>query len=69
MVKLTSMVKASGCAAKLDPQKLHDALSRLPEMRNDRLLEGFESVMMHWSIRWRGYRGDRNGGFLPSDGR
>ncbi|MFA7168212.1 MAG: selenide, water dikinase SelD [Sphaerochaetaceae bacterium] len=43
MVKLTSMVKASGCAAKLDPQKLHDALSRLPEMRNDRLLEGFES--------------------------
>jgi selenide,water dikinase len=43
MVKLTSMVKVSGCAAKLDPQKLHDTLSRLPVMHSDRLLEGFES--------------------------
>jgi len=43
MVKLTSMVKVSGCAAKLDPQVLHDVLSRLPVMKDDRLLEGFES--------------------------
>lgn len=61
MVKLTSMVKASGCAAKLDPQKLHDALSRLPEMRNDRLLEGFESsddalVYQVEGIPWRSKR-------------
>jgi len=43
-VKLTSMVKTSGCAAKLPPGKLHHVIDSLPLMSNDRLLEGFESA-------------------------
>lgn len=43
-VKLTSMVKTSGCAAKLPPEKLHRVIDNLPLMKNDRLLEGFESA-------------------------
>ncbi|MFA7119130.1 MAG: selenide, water dikinase SelD [Sphaerochaetaceae bacterium] len=43
MVRLTSMVKTSGCAAKLAPEKLHQVLDTLPLMRNDNLVEGFES--------------------------
>ena len=43
-VKLTSMVKTSGCAAKLPPGKLHQVIDNLPLMTSDRLLEGFESA-------------------------
>ncbi|MBO4410199.1 MAG: selenide, water dikinase SelD [Spirochaetales bacterium] len=43
-VKLTSMVKTSGCAAKLPPGKLHSVIDNLPLMKDDRLLEGFESA-------------------------
>ncbi|MBQ7507870.1 MAG: selenide, water dikinase SelD [Spirochaetales bacterium] len=38
------MVKTSGCAAKLPPEKLHRVIDNLPLMKNDRLLEGFESA-------------------------
>ena len=43
-VRLTSMVKTSGCAAKLPPEKLHRVIDNLPLMGSDRLLEGFESA-------------------------
>lgn len=43
-VRLTSMVKTSGCAAKLPPGKLHQVIDNLPLMTSDRLLEGFESA-------------------------
>ncbi|MCQ2411485.1 MAG: selenide, water dikinase SelD [Sphaerochaetaceae bacterium] len=43
-VKLTSMVKTSGCAAKLPPEKLHRVIDNLPLMSSDKLLEGFESA-------------------------
>ena len=38
------MVKTSGCAAKLPPEKLHRIIDNLPQMTSDRLLEGFESA-------------------------
>lgn len=38
------MVKTSGCAAKLPPEKLHSVIDNLPLMQSDRLLEGFESA-------------------------
>ena len=38
------MVKTSGCAAKLPPEKLHRIIDNLPLMKNDKLLEGFESA-------------------------
>ena len=41
-VKLTSLVKTSGCAAKLDPSELHAVLNKLPAMHSDKLVEGFE---------------------------
>ncbi len=41
-VKLTSMVKTSGCAAKLDPAQLHSVLDSLPVMQSEQLLEGYE---------------------------
>ncbi len=40
-VKLTSMVKTSGCAAKLAPGVLHKVLDSLPRMECPSLLEGF----------------------------
>ncbi len=43
MVRLTSLVKTSGCAAKLSPKQLESVLPALPVMRNDNLLEGFEN--------------------------
>lgn len=43
-IRLTSMVKTSGCAAKLPPEKLHRIIDNLPLMKSDRLLEGFESA-------------------------
>ncbi len=42
-VKLTSMVKTSGCAAKLSPTDLHSVIDKLPVYSDERLLEGFES--------------------------
>lgn len=38
------MVKTSGCAAKLPPEKLHRVIDNLPLMKSDKLLEGFESA-------------------------
>lgn len=42
-VKLTSMVKTSGCAAKLAPGDLHSVIDRLPVTRSENLILGFES--------------------------
>lgn len=42
MVKLTRMVKTSGCAAKLAAKDLHEVLSSLPKKDDARLLVGFE---------------------------
>lgn len=42
-VRLTSMVKTSGCAAKLSPEALHSVIDNLPILTSDRLIEGFES--------------------------
>ena len=41
MVKLTSMVKTSGCAAKLAPAELHRVLDSLPKVENEHLLGGY----------------------------
>lgn len=41
-VRLTSLVKTSGCAAKLDPSQLHQVIDHLPPMHSERLVEGFE---------------------------
>ncbi len=43
-IKLTSMVKTSGCAAKLPPEKLHCVIDNLPVMSSENLIEGFESA-------------------------
>lgn len=42
--RLTSMVKTSGCAAKLPPGKLHSVIDSLPLMESENLIEGFESA-------------------------
>ena len=42
MVRLTSLVRTSGCAAKLSPKDLDSVLSDIPIMRCEGLLEGFE---------------------------
>lgn len=42
MVKLTSLVKTSGCAAKLSPKDLHFVLDALPSVSCDALVGGFE---------------------------
>lgn len=42
-VKLTSLVRSSGCNAKLPPGDLHKALDNLPIKRSEKLIEGFES--------------------------
>lgn len=41
-VALTSMVKSSGCAAKLPPGELNKVLSSLPIMKSDNLINGFD---------------------------
>ncbi len=43
-VRLTSMVKTSGCAAKLPPEKLHSVIDSLPLSESPNLIEGFESA-------------------------
>ncbi|MGD1820883.1 MAG: selenide, water dikinase SelD [Pleomorphochaeta sp.] len=40
-VRLTSMVKTSGCAAKLPPKKLEEILKTLPSFKSPQLLEDF----------------------------
>ena len=42
-VRLTSLVRSSGCNAKLPPGDLHRALDNLPQRRSEALIEGFES--------------------------
>ncbi len=42
-VRLTSLVRSSGCNAKLPPGELHKALDNLPQSRSEALIEGFES--------------------------
>ena len=42
-VKLTSLVRSSGCNAKLPPGDLHKALDNLPIKRSEKLIEGLES--------------------------
>lgn len=44
MVKLTSMVKTSGCAAKLPAADLHKVIDSLEVLRSDSLIEGFENA-------------------------
>ena len=41
-VRLTQMVKTSGCAAKLPPALLHEVLDSLPAMHSPNLVEGYE---------------------------
>lgn len=41
-VKLTQMVKTSGCAAKLPPKQLHEVLDSIGWMHSPDLVEGFE---------------------------
>ena len=42
-VRLTSLVRSSGCNAKLPPGDLHKALDGLVQERHEALIEGFES--------------------------
>lgn len=42
-IALTSLVKTSGCAAKLGPGILHDVLNKLPKFENPNLLVGFDT--------------------------
>lgn len=42
-VSLTSLVKTSGCAAKLGPKVLHNVLSQLPKFHDPNLLVGFDT--------------------------
>ncbi|MFA9464836.1 MAG: selenide, water dikinase SelD [Velocimicrobium sp.] len=42
-VALTSLVKTSGCAAKLGPGLLHSVLDKLPKFENPNLLVGFDT--------------------------
>lgn len=44
MVKLTSMVKTSGCAAKLNPKDLFSVIDSLPVLHSDKLLNGYEGA-------------------------
>ena len=42
-IKLTSLVKTSGCAAKIGPGVPHNVLSNLPKYENGNLLVGFDT--------------------------
>ena len=42
MVKLTSLVKTSGCAAKLPPLQLHEVLDSIPHTPCPELVGGYE---------------------------
>ena len=43
-VKLTSLVRSSGCNAKLPPGELHKVIDSLPVRQSEMLIEGFESA-------------------------
>ena len=43
-VRLTHMVKTSGCSAKLPPALLHEFLDSLPVMHSPNLEEGYEGI-------------------------
>ncbi len=43
-VRLTSLVKTSGCAAKLPPKELHRIIDSLPVLKSPHLVEGFETA-------------------------
>ncbi|MDT4762750.1 selenide, water dikinase SelD [Sphaerochaeta sp. PS] len=43
MVKLTSLVKTAGCAAKLSPKQLHEVLDSLPFIPCPELVGGYEN--------------------------
>ncbi len=43
-VRLTSLVKTSGCAAKLPPKELHRIIDSLPVLESPHLVEGFETA-------------------------
>lgn len=42
-IKLTSLTKTSGCAAKIGPGVLHEVLSSLPKFEDSNLLVGFDT--------------------------
>lgn len=42
-IKLTNLTKTSGCAAKIGPDVLHNALKSLPKFFDENLLVGFEN--------------------------
>ena len=42
-IKLTSLTKTSGCAAKIGPGVLHEILSSLPKFEDSNLLVGFDT--------------------------
>lgn len=42
-VSLTSLVKTSGCAAKLSPEILHNVLNQLPKFSDSKLLMGYDT--------------------------
>lgn len=42
-IRLTNLVKTSGCAAKIGPGVLHNVLSNLPKFENPNLLVGFDT--------------------------
>ncbi len=43
-IKLTSLVKTSGCAAKLSPSALHSVIDSLPTFEDKNLVGGFENA-------------------------
>ena len=45
-IKLTSLTKSSGCAAKIGPAILDSVLCNLPIFENPNLLVGFDKKMM-----------------------
>ena len=55
-VRLTSLVKTSGCAAKLPPRELHRIIDSLPVMASPNLAEGFETAddALVWRLDDRG---------------
>lgn len=42
-IRLTSLVKTSGCAAKIGPAVLHEVLNQLPKFHNNNLLIGYDT--------------------------
>lgn len=55
-IKLTSLVKTSGCAAKLPPAELHRIIDSLPVQASPNLAEGFETAddALVWKLDGKG---------------